>query len=232
MPVQGLIFDFNGVLWWDSHLQEQAWSAFAARLRGRPLSTAEIAEHIHGRTNGHTLAYLLDRPVTGAELAALTEQKEATYRQLCLQQGAGFALSPGALDLLDYLVARAIPHTIATASEKNNLDFFVEHLRLDTWFDVGRIVYDDGRRPGKPAPDIYLAAAQRLGPPPARCAVIEDSLSGLAAAGQAGIGHIVALGPAGTHAALRRVPGVNRVIASLAELPREDLFAAPGQGRA
>jgi beta-phosphoglucomutase-like phosphatase (HAD superfamily) len=65
-------------------------------------------------------------------------------------------LSPGARGLLETLERRNIPRTIATSSEITNLNFFIEHLRLDRWFDVAKIVYDDGIRRGKPAPDIYL----------------------------------------------------------------------------
>ena len=167
MRFQGIIFDFNGVLWWDGHLQAQSWRQFSAELRGWPLSAEELAVHVHGRNNGYTLEYLLGRPVVGEELRALTQQKETIYRQLCLDEGEAFKLSPGAEDLLDFLAARQIPRTIATASEKTNLGFFVAHLHLDRWFDVGLIVYDDGSRPGKPAPDIYLQAAQNLGLAPA-----------------------------------------------------------------
>lgn len=226
MTYDGIIFDFNGVLWWDNTLQEQAWNNTAQALRGRPLTAAEMAVHIHGRPNAHSLAYLLDRPVSGAELRDLTEQKEGYYRRLCLAQGAEFRLSPGAAALLDDLSARAIPRTIATASGKGNLDFFIAHLALQRWFDPSRIIYDDGRRPGKPAPDVYLAAAAALGLDPARCIVVEDSDSGLAAAHAAGSGHIVALGPPPAHARLRAVPGVDRVVTSLADLPAA-LLAAP-----
>lgn len=226
MTFKGIIFDFNGVLWWDSHLQEAAWNQFAAQVRGRPFSAAEIDVHVHGRNNQHSFSYLVDRPITGEELAALTQQKESIYRQLCLDQGVDFKLSPGAIDLLDYLVDHRILHTIATASEKTNLDFFVQHLQLNRWFALENIIYDDGSRPGKPAPDYYLAAAARLGLDPAHCIVVEDSRSGIAAAHAAGMGHVVALGPADTHPQLQQLSGVDRVITHLGDLPQELLATA------
>jgi beta-phosphoglucomutase-like phosphatase (HAD superfamily) len=125
---------------------------------------------------------------------------------------------------LDYLVARGIPRTIATASEKPNLDFFVEHLSLGRWFDPQLMVYDDGEMPGKPAPDMYLNAAGRLGLKPGRCVVVEDSLAGIAAARAAGIGFAFALGPADRHARLRRLPGVGGVVEHLGQIPRDELF--------
>jgi HAD superfamily hydrolase (TIGR01509 family) len=182
MPYQGIIFDFNGVLWWDNALQAQAWRRFSAWVRGTPLSDEEMAIHVHGRNNPHTLSYLAGRPVEGEELARLIEAKETIYRQLCLDLGEDFRLSPGAPALLDLLAAQGIPRTIATASGRANVDFFVTHLELGRWFEVERFVYDDGHLPGKPAPDMYRRAAANLGLAPARCIVVEDSRSGIQAA--------------------------------------------------
>jgi beta-phosphoglucomutase len=227
MRQTGLIFDFNGVLWWDGPLQTQAWRDFSQALRGAALAAEEMDAHVHGRHNRHTLSYLLGRPVHGDELQRLSAQKETIYRQLCLAQGDAFRLSPGAAALLDFLVEQAIPRTIATASGPENLAFFIRHLDLARWFDLDAIVYDDGLLPGKPAPDCYLQAARNLGLPPARCIVVEDSRAGIQAAHAAGIGRLVALGPPATHAALRQLPGVTHVIASLADFPRAELFSSP-----
>lgn len=219
MKFKGIIFDFNGVLWWDTALQEQAWQQFVTELRGTPFSAEELAIHIHGRTNQHTLEYVTGRALGGAELEALLQRKETIYRRLCLEQGPAFCLSPGAIPLLDFLAAHAIPHTIATASEKTNVAFFIQHLELSRWFDPELIVMDNGVRPGKPAPDIYLEAAQTLGLAPAECVVVEDSHSGIAAAHAAGIGHVIALGPGDTHKALRQQVGVHRVVENLGQIP-------------
>jgi beta-phosphoglucomutase-like phosphatase (HAD superfamily) len=224
MSFLGIIFDFNGVLWWDGHLQEQAWGEFSKEKRGVPFTGEEMAIHVHGRNNRHTLAYLAGRPMAEAELEQLIQHKEAIYRRLCLEQGQAFRLSPGAVELLDFLVEHRVPHTIATASGKTNLDFFVRHLELGRWFDLEQIVYDDGSRPGKPAPDIYLQAARYLGLDPARCVVVEDSRSGIQAARAAGIGHIIALGPRATHPALAQLGGVDGVAEDLGQLPRQRLF--------
>lgn len=224
MKLEGIIFDFNGVLWWDTHLQEIAWKRFSETIRGTPLSSEEIRTHVHGRNNRYTFEYLTGRSINGGELAQMIQQKESIYRQMCLDQGADFKLSPGAVELLDYLVEHDIPHTIATASEKTNLNFFVAHLHLERWFDLGKIVFDDGTRRGKPAPDFYLDAARELGLDPPSCIVVEDSDSGIEAARAAGIGHVVALGPSEAHERLGRLDGVNRVVIGLAELPKEQLF--------
>jgi HAD superfamily hydrolase (TIGR01509 family) len=220
MKFEGIIFDFNGVLWWDGHLQEAAWQTFAEQLRGRPFTNEEIAVQVHGRNNRHTLEYLTGQKLTSQQVHQLSEQKETIYRQMCLALGQQFQLSPGAVDLLDFLVANKIPHTIATASGKSNVDFFINNLDLGRWFNLDQIVYDNGTRRGKPAPDFYRDAAQILQIAPEKCVVVEDSRSGMAAAQAAGIGHIVALGPPLTHDRLAQIDGVHQVIVSLSELPR------------
>jgi beta-phosphoglucomutase len=225
MRLKGLIFDFNGVLWWDGPLQEQSWVEFSTEIRGVLLSAEEMAVHVHGRNNRHTLEYLVGRAIEENEVEQLSEQKERVYRGLCLAQGPDFRLSPGAVELLDDLVAHNICHTIATASGWANVDFFVKHLHLERWFDVERIVYDDGSGPGKPAPDIYVRAARSLGLDPAQCVVVEDSRSGIQAAHRARIGYIVALGPVPTHGLLARWEGVDEVIENLGQFPRACLWS-------
>jgi beta-phosphoglucomutase-like phosphatase (HAD superfamily) len=143
---------------------------------------------------------------------------------MCLEQGDGFHLSPGAVDLLNFLVDHQINRTIATATGAITLNFFVQHLELERWFQRDQIVYDDGLTPGKPAPDFFLKAARNLGLLTQECVVIEDSLSGIQAAHASGIGHIVALSPAQNHKHLEAIEGVDAVIEDLGQIPIEELF--------
>jgi HAD superfamily hydrolase (TIGR01509 family) len=230
MKYRGVIFDFNGVLLDDAGYQIQAWQHMARELRSREMTEDELAVHMHGRPNSYVLSYLAGRKIAGQELLTLIQAKEMLYRELCLSNPGGLQLSPGARELLDTLVARSIPHTIATSSEKTNLDFFVKHLALARWFEIAKIVYDDGRRPGKPAPDMYLAAAHNIEIPPKECIVVEDAVSGLQAARAAGIGYLIGIGAPEAQARLRACDGVSAVIESLAQFPRECL-ASPADGR-
>ncbi len=216
----GVIFDFNGVLFWDNPLHEEAWRQYSARLRGRPLADQEMTEQVHGRVNRDIFAYVLSRMPADDELARLAEEKEIIYRRLCLEAGEAFRLSPGAVELLDHLAASDVPRAIATSSPWVNLSFYIEHLALGRWFAPDRLIYDRGHYPGKPAPDIYLEAAEALRLPPAACVVVEDSLAGIAAARAAGIGRIVALGPAERHGELVALPGVTDVVVDLSQFPR------------
>lgn len=224
MKSSGIIFDFNGVLWWDRLIQEQAWSHFAEQQFGITLTSEVMRVQVHGRNNRHTLEYLMGSNPDQDELRQLSERKERIYRDLCLAQGDQFKLSPGAVELLGALVARGIPRTIATASGEENLAFFFEHLHLSKWFDRQYIVFDDGSRPGKPAPDIYLQAAKMLRLKPTDCMVVEDSLSGLQSAQSAGIGYIVAINSGDKHPQFARLDGVDQVIDNLGDLNWKDLL--------
>lgn len=228
---EGVIFDFNGVLLWDNHLHEEAWRRFSARLRGTPMSDEEMRRQVHGRVNLDIFAYVLGRAVTQAEMQPLMEEKEATYRQLALESIEDYRLSPGATALLDDLAAAAVPRAIATSSPAVNVAFFIEHLELSRWFAPAHIIHDRGLYPGKPAPDIYLEAAERLGIAPHHCIVVEDSIAGITSARAAGIGGIVAIGPSVDHAALAALPGVGAVIEDLRQFPRAWLSAAQVEGR-
>ena len=227
MTYQGIIFDFNGVLWWDSQLQEQAWREFAREQFGISLTDELMATEVHGRNNKHTLEYLAGTPLADQQVAHLSGQKEALYRTLCMAQGDGFNLSPGAVDLLDAISAMGIPRTIATASGKENILFFIEHLQLERWFEPGLITYDDGIRAGKPAPDFYLYAAELLGLHPGDCVVVEDSISGLQAAQSAGIGCLIALIFEGSNLDFSKINGIDQVVENLTQIHWKDLLHIP-----
>lgn len=224
MKYKGIIFDFNGVLWWDTQLQEQAWKEYSVQLRGGPLTNEEMSIHVHGRNNKHTLEFLIGKELAENELRKLIQEKESTYRNLCLQQRESFKLSPGAVELLDFLIAKNIPHTIATASEQSNVHFFIEHLGLAKWFEINSIVLDDGTLPGKPDPAIYIRSAEKINLKPKDCIVVEDAKSGIAAAYAAGIGKIIALGPETKRELLLQIPGVSEVINDFTQFRKEELF--------
>jgi beta-phosphoglucomutase-like phosphatase (HAD superfamily) len=221
MKYKGMIFDFNGVLLWDTHFHEKAWEEMAKRIRGPSLSSEEIHTHVHGRTNKSILEYLLSRSITNKELSDLSAQKESSYQSMCLQNSTEFKLSPGAVELLEFIMKSNVPYTIATASDGNNLDFFFKHLGLGKWFDRAKIVYDDGSFVGKR--EMYVKAAKNLSLLPEECIVIEDAQAGIIAAQQAKIGKIVALGPKEKHNLFLQIEGISEIITSLLHFPREAL---------
>lgn len=193
MSYNGIIFDFNGTLFWDSELHMEAWREFSRRLRGTSFSDEEMLKYMFGRTNEDIIAYAIGKRPSPELVEKFAVEKEQVYRDMCKRHPEIFKLAPFAEEFLNYLKESNIPRTIATMSEKDNVDFYIKEFHLEKWFDVEKIVYSDGIIPGKPAPDIYLIAAKRLGLAPQNCIVVEDAISGINAAKNAGIGKVVAI---------------------------------------
>lgn len=193
MSIKGIIFDFNGTLFQDSKLHEDAWRDYSAKLRGTPFSDEEMHKYMFGRSNEEIITYAIGRKPDSEECLKWANEKEAYYRQLVLKNPENIHLVKGAEEFFDYICEKNIPHTIATGSEKTNVDFFIEIFNLKKWFDVDKIVYDDYKTPGKPNPAIYLKALEILNLNPLETLVFEDSYSGITAAKRANIGKIVAI---------------------------------------
>lgn len=223
MKYLGIIFDFNGTLFFDSDKHEEAWRIFSKKLRGSSFSDEELQKIMHGRTNKTLIEYLLGRSIDNEQLAQLGEEKEQIYRDMCIRDKANFKLAPGAIEMLDYLKEKQIPYTIATASGEKNLLFYMESLNLNKWFDLNKIVFDDGLILGKPEPDIYLKAAAKIGLKPEQCIVVEDSISGIESAYRANIGKIIAIGPESKHEKLKSLEGVDCVISDFKEFDKNIL---------
>lgn len=191
--MRGIIFDFNGTLFWDSQLHLDAWRDYSKKLRGTPFTDEEMLKYMFGRTNEDIIAYAIGKQPSPEIVKNIADEKEAYYRNKCLQNPEEFKLAPNAVNFLNFLKENNIPRTIATMSEWSNVEFYIKEFNLAQWFDIDKIVYSDGRIPGKPAPYIYEIAAKNLGLKPAECIVIEDAISGIEAAKAAGIGKIIAI---------------------------------------
>lgn len=204
---KAVIFDFNGTLFADSDKHREGWKRFLAKY-GLDVDDEELRTHYLGRTNPYILKRVFGEDLAPELIAERTLEKEATYRQCCMEDPDSFHLIAGAVAFLDYLKENGVDFTIATGSEYSNVDFYFDKFELGRWFDRSRVVLDDGSFPGKPAPDGYLRAAKVLGRDPADCIVFEDSISGVRAAHAAGIGQTVAITTEVSAERLLSYPGV------------------------
>lgn len=191
--MKGIIFDFNGTLFWDSKYNFEAWIAFSGTIRDHPLSNEEMSK-LNGLNNRITIEYIVGRKITDEEYEKWSEGKEIIYRQMCKDDKQNFHLAPGLIDLLDYLKANNIAMGIASMAGEGNINFYIENFNLLKWFDKKNIVFDDGKIPGKPDPAIYLMAAKQINIEPKNCVVVEDSIHGIESAKRAGVGMIISLG--------------------------------------
>ncbi|MER6377279.1 HAD family hydrolase [Streptomyces sp. S1A1-8] len=94
---------------------------------------------------------------------------------------------PGAVQLLEKLAADEVPYCVASSGSHERIRVGHRKTGLDRWFDEGRVFSSQDVGRGKPAPDLFLHAAERMGVAPERCVVVEDSPLGVRAANAAGM---------------------------------------------
>ncbi|MGP4044653.1 HAD family hydrolase [Streptomyces sp. 2A115] len=120
----------------------------------------------------------------------------------------------GAVDVLEKLAADGVPYCVASSGSHERIR--VGHLKtgLDRWFDEERIFSSQDVGRGKPAPDLFLYAAGRMGVPPEKCLVVEDSPLGVRAAVAAGMDvyGFTAMTPAD------RLAGADQLFSDMSEL--------------
>ena len=96
----GVIFDFNGTMFFDEDFQEISWKNYIRQKTGHDISHEEFQHCIHGRNSADSLEYFLGHPVSRDLMDAFEEEKEAIYRNLCLKS-KDFKLADGLTDFLD-----------------------------------------------------------------------------------------------------------------------------------
>lgn len=194
MSIKGFLFDFDGTLFFNSEQHLISTGRVFEKYYGIPAPDEEtMINKIFGRTNKTIVLENIDKNAADEDIQIYEDRKEQAYRELCLKNSAELHLTQGAPELLDYLKDNGIPCCMATGSPLSNVDFYREQFGIDKWFGNGNLLYADGSFPGKPAPDIYIAAAKRIGLDPSECVVFEDGTSGIQAAHDAGCGGIVAV---------------------------------------
>lgn len=217
--LHGIIFDFNGTLFLDNDKHVKAWSKAAKEIRGSAITEEELYTHMNGKPNKMIVRYLNG----GQENSELEDHysflKEEYYRDFCREDVENFHLIAGAEALFDDLQAQGIPFTIASASIKPNIDFFVESFNLDKWIKPENIVYDDGTYENKIA--MIHKAAQILGLPEEKITVIEDSISGIHSALQAGIKDLRLINSANLADQVKDIPEIHQVVTTMDEIKRE-----------
>ena len=203
--VRAVLWDLDGTLV-DS--AEQHWQAWRETLEaaGFSVTRAQFRETF-GQRNDAILTRWLGTGITTAQVRVIGDAKEARYRDLVAT--AGLTPLPGAADWVGRLARGGWRQAVASSAPRLNVEVVVRALGLAARF--GALVAAEDVEHGKPAPDVFLAAARRLGVPPARCVVVEDAPAGIEAARRAGMPSI-GVGPAGFAPA-------EVIVASLEDLP-------------
>ncbi len=212
LTLQGAIFDLDGVLTDTAEYHYRGWQRLADE-EGIPFDR-QANEALRGISRRESLLKIIgDRPYSEAQIEEMMARKNRYYQEL-IQSITAADLLPGALPLLKEL--RQLGLKVAIASASKNARTVVEKLGIAQWTDAITDGYSVDRP--KPAPDLFLYAANQLNLPPAACVVFEDATAGIEAGLAAGM-WTVGLGP------VERVGNAHVVLSGFANVSWADIVS-------
>lgn len=181
LPFRGVVFDLDGTLVDNMPFHVEAFATFVKRHGLPPLDDTRRGR-LDGKRNRDIFPILFGHPLDEATFLRLEEEKESLYRELSRGR---LVPPPGLPGLLDALDERGIGAAVATSAPAGNVAHTLDELGLAGRFRA--IVRSDEVPHGKPAPDVFLEAARRLGVLATACLAFEDSPAGVLAAKAAGM---------------------------------------------
>jgi beta-phosphoglucomutase family hydrolase len=179
MGIRGVLWDMDGVLVDTGEFHYQAWADILAS-HDIPFSH-ELFLKTFGMNNWGVLSTVLGHMPDKELHDRLSNQKEAHFREII--KGKAQPL-PGVVELLDLLKSKGLRQAVASSAPPENIDTLVDALNIRDRFDA---ILSGYMLNGKPAPDVFLAAAQAIQVPPNECLVIEDAVTGVEGARRAGM---------------------------------------------
>ena len=193
IPPRAALWDMDGTLL-DS--AEYHWLAWRETLASDGFDLAhEQFIATFGQRNDTILRGWLGADLPVSEIDRIGGSKEALYRRFVRERGV--RLLPGVERWLARLQAAGWRQAVASAAPRLNVEAILEALSIAPYF--GAITSAEDVQRGKPDPQVFLLAAERLGVPPARCVVVEDAPAGVEGAHRGGMR---AIGVRSSHAAL------------------------------
>jgi beta-phosphoglucomutase family hydrolase len=210
----GVLFDWDGVIIDSSTQHEESWERLAKEER-RQLP-ADHFKRGFGMKNERIIPELLGWAAADPEVRRLSLRKEALYREIVRERG--IEALPGVAIFLHRLRDAGVPFCIGSSTHRENIDTILDVLGFTGLFS-GIVTAEDVRQ-GKPHPDVFLKAADKIGRQPENCVVFEDALVGIAAARAGGM---KVIGVASTHPLGELTAQVDRVVHRLDELLASDL---------
>ncbi|MCJ7695345.1 MAG: HAD family phosphatase [Anaerolineaceae bacterium] len=185
-----ILWDMDGTIVDNKDLHYETWHQTLLNINVN--LQRKVFDDNFGKNNLESLPIYLGYEPDNDLIRQLSETKERTFQELAAQKSDLF---PGVKNLLCYFQENKVPQAIASSAPMKNIEVVIEHLNLKSYFDLFVTGSDF---PSKPAPDIFLFAANKLATPANRSIVIEDSRVGLQAGRSAGMKTI---GVASTHPA-------------------------------
>ncbi|MFC9686160.1 HAD family hydrolase [Streptomyces sp. NPDC056948] len=204
-----VIFDNDGVLVDSEPISNRLLAAYLTEL-GHPTSYEESIRDYMGSAMHRIHELVLER--TGQRLPESFD--DVFHARVFAAFEQELVAVAGARGVLEKLAADGVPYCVASSGSHERIRVGHRTTGLSQWFDEGRIFSSQDVGRGKPAPDLFLYAAERMGVAPERCVVVEDSPLGVRAAVAAGMDvyGFTAMTPA------EKLAGATRLFSHMGEL--------------
>lgn len=179
--IWGAIFDWDGVVIDSSAQHAESWGRLAREI-AKPLP-ADHFKSGFGRKNEFIIPEILGWSRDPDEIKRLSLRKESLYRDIVKERG--LSPLPGVKEWLQRLAEAGIPCVVGSSTHRLNIEVSLEIIHLAEFFSG--IVSSEDVTQGKPAPDVFLKAAEKIHRTPGACVVFEDAHVGIQAARNAGM---------------------------------------------
>jgi beta-phosphoglucomutase family hydrolase len=180
MTLTAVIWDMDGVIADTAPFHFHAWQK-AAQDRGISFTEDDFRDTF-GKRNPEIIAEKFGRDIPPQESDGIAQRKEELFRRIAAQSIKPF---PGVLNLMLSLRSAGWKMALVSSTPAENIKLILRSLEINSLFDT--IVTDKDVLRGKPDPEGFLLAAERLGVSPSNCVVIEDAIAGVKAAKNAGM---------------------------------------------
>ena len=185
-PDRAVIFDMDGVILLSAEAHFQSWQVVAERYGWEVTHERFLASF--GQINAEVVPLLFQRSFEPAEIERIGYEKEAAFVEIL---AGDLPIAPGTRELLEALRSEGVATAVGTSAPPENLDLVLDGADLRGLFDA--TIHGKDVTRGKPDPQVFLMAAERLGVAPDRCVVIEDAPVGVEAAKAAGMRAVAVL---------------------------------------
>lgn len=188
--VNGFIFDFNGTLFFDHDINYRAWKEIYHQITNDNQSFDELYEMYKSSGNYAFIKELLtlsEKECNDNTINLWSNKKESIYQKIAISENRTF-LSPGSQQFLDWLVNNNQSVNLASCSVEMNVDFYYRYFGIGKWFNRNLIVCS-GKSTRKS--EMYIKACENIGCSINNCIIIEDSLSCIDEAIEAGCNKII-----------------------------------------
>ena len=179
--VAAVVLDMDGLMLDTEPIYKRAWQSAAAEF-GYEISD-DYYHSLIGRSNADCEVELVQRFGCDFPVAGFRVRWSQLWKMHV--KASGLPTKAGLLELLSFLNRHRLPAAVATSSDREFAAYSLRSAGLEGRFQ--HVITSDQVANGKPAPDIYLESARRLGVTPSHCVAIEDSDAGVMAASAAGL---------------------------------------------